>query len=150
MITADFIAYAARLNVSFKGQVAAEDLRGLVSKTITDIALSCVKAGSSLIGHIKCIAEVESGKFVACSVVSHDGKAKCLGELDGSHSLVIVINVLLYGLDREKVERIVFEQAKKVMASKDGKVELEDLAHEDARSCEHDENDHAHEHEHHH
>ena len=69
---------------------------------MTRIALDCVKAGTRLIGHIKCIAEVEAGKYIACSVTTPDGKPRCSGSFGiPSDKLEIVVNVLQYGLDKE-------------------------------------------------
>jgi hypothetical protein len=147
MITDDFTAYAGKVHIVFDKKHKAEDLKALVSQTISGIAVSCVDAGTRLIGHIKCIAEVESGKYVACSVVKHDGEAMCRGELsDGSKSLTLVINVLIYGLDKEKVEEIVMKIAKDQATRHGGHLEVEDLEyHDHSHQCEA-----VHEHEHDH
>ncbi|MDD1769988.1 MAG: hypothetical protein LUO79_02785, partial [Methanomassiliicoccales archaeon] len=102
MLAEDFTAFAGRIHVSFDEAKAPEELKGLVAATISGIANECFKAGTRLIGHIKCIAEVESGKYIACSVVSHETPAMCRGELSApSGSLDLVVNVLIYGLDKE-------------------------------------------------
>jgi hypothetical protein len=132
MITEDFTAYAGRIKVLYANPQKADDLKRVVSETMSKIAVGCVEAGTSLIGHIKCVAEVESGRYVACSVVTHDGAATCRGDLsDGSKSLSLVLNVLLYGLDKEKVEDIVIRMARDELGKNGGHVTLEDLEYHD-------------------
>jgi hypothetical protein len=145
MISDDFTAYAGKIHASFDRAQKADDLKGMVSTTISQIAKGCVEAGTRLIGHIKCIAEVESGKYIACSVVSHDAEAACRGELaDGSYRLDLVINVLIYGLDKEKVEGIVNATAHRVFEGHGARLEIEDLEFKDpSHQCE-DEHDHEH------
>ena len=73
----DFSACAARIRVTFKQPVQPAEMQRMVESLMTRIALDCVKAGTRLIGHIKCIAEVEAGKYIACSVTTPDGKPRC-------------------------------------------------------------------------
>ncbi|MGD1061172.1 MAG: hypothetical protein ABR879_06920, partial [Methanomassiliicoccales archaeon] len=103
------------------------------------------KAGSRLIGHIKCIAEDEGGKFIACSVVSHEIPATCRGELtSASRSLDLVVNVLIYGLDKEKVEGIVVKESLRVFRPAGGEVRFENLEFiESGHECDED-HEHAH------
>lgn len=116
----------------FRSALGPEELKAAVSETISGIAVDCVEAGTRLIGHIKCIAEVDSGRYVACSAVKHDGEAVCRGEFSGSaRNLTLVINVLLYGLDRERVEVIVLKRARSVARMHGGSAELEDLEYHD-------------------
>ena len=57
MLSEDFTAFAGRIHIRFERSLEAEALKKLVAATISGIASDCVKAGSRLIGHIKCIAE---------------------------------------------------------------------------------------------
>ena len=112
MMAEDFSACAAKVHVKFKTPIKPAEMQKLVEDLMTRIALDCVNAGTRLIGHIKCIAEVEQGKFIACSVTTHDGKPRCSGSFDTeSQKLEIVINVLQYGLDKETIEEIVNREA---------------------------------------
>jgi hypothetical protein len=147
MITDDFVAYAGKVHARFDQAKGADEIRSLVSRTISTVAQECMKEGASLIGHIKCIAEEDSGKFIACSVVSADSEAMCRGELDGgSKGLNIILNVLLYGLDKQKVERIVVRSAHSVIKGKGVHIEFEDLEFKDHEHCE-GEHEHGHDHE---
>jgi hypothetical protein len=144
MITDDFVAYAGKVHARFDRAKGADEIRSLVSSTISKVAKECMSEGAKLIGHIKCIAEVDSGKYIACSVVSAESEAMCRGELDGSSkSLNIILNVLIYGLDKKKVEEIVIRSAKVVFHGKGMHVEFEDLEFDEHDHCD---DDHEHEH----
>jgi len=147
MISEDFTAFAGRVHVRFKHPKTAEQIKNLVSEMISGIAKECVDAGTRLIGHIKCIAEVEDGKYIACSVVSHETPAMCRGELVGSsRTLDLVLNVLIYGLDKEQVERIVVKESRRIFERDGGGIRFENLEFIQAgHECDED-HDHAHEH----
>jgi hypothetical protein len=112
MMAEDFSACAAKVHVVFKQNVDPAEMQKMVESLMTRIALDCVKAGTRLIGHIKCIAEVEEGKYIACSVTTPDGKPRCTGSFGlESLKLDIVVNVLQYGLDKATLEDIVEKAA---------------------------------------
>jgi hypothetical protein len=137
MITDDFVAYAGKVHAHFDRAKEPDEIRSLVSSTISMVAKECMKDGAHLIGHIKCIAEVDSGKYIACSVVSAENDAMCRGELDGSSkNLNLILNVLIYGLDKPKVEAIVVRSAKSVFHGKSTHVNFENLEFEGHEHCE--------------
>lgn len=108
MMAPDFAAHAAKVHVHFTGQQTEQQLRQLVESLMSKITLDCVVRGTRLIGHVKCIAEVEKDRYLACSVVGHDGKARCSGGLGmPSDRLDLIINVLQYGLSNSALEEIV-------------------------------------------
>lgn len=93
------------------------------------IALDCVSEGTRLIGHIKCIAEIEPERYITCSVTGHDGKVRCSGSfVQTSNQLDLVINVLQYGLAKEVLVKIVDKEAPTAFGP-DATVTLEDLSH---------------------
>jgi hypothetical protein len=144
MITDDFVAYAGKVHAHFDRAKGPDELKSLVSNTISKVAKECMSDGARLIGHIKCIAEVDSGKYIACSVVSAENEAMCRGELDGSSkSLNLILNVLIYGLDKPKVEEIVVRCARSVFNGKGIHIDFEDLEFEGHDHCE---DDHEHDH----
>ncbi|MGD0818092.1 MAG: hypothetical protein ABR986_06790, partial [Methanomassiliicoccales archaeon] len=105
MMAEDFSACAARIHVTFRLQIQPAEMQKMVESLMTRIALDCVETGTRLIGHIKCIAEVEAGKYIACSVTTPDGKPRCSSSFGiASDKLEIVVNVLQYGLDKETIE----------------------------------------------
>jgi hypothetical protein len=135
MMAEDFSACAARVHVTFKQRIQPTDMQKFVESLMTRIALDCVTAGTRLIGHIKCIAEVETGKYIACSVTTTDGKPRCSSSFGiESDKLEIVINVLQYGLDKETIEGIV-EKAAIAGFGDVSKVTVEDLDDHQHDSC---------------
>ncbi len=146
MITDDFVAYAGKVHARFDSPKDPVELRSLVSRTISLVAKECMNDGARLIGHIKCIAEVDSGKYIACSVVSAENDAVCRGELEGSSkTLNLILNVLIYGLEKSKVEAIVVSSSRKVFKGNGTHVEFEDLEFEGHEHCE---EGHGHDHDH--
>ncbi len=144
MITDDFVAYAGKVHAHFDRAKGPDELKSLVSNTISKVAKECMSDGARLIGHIKCIAEVDSGKYIACSVVSAENEAMCRGELDGSSkSLNLILNVLIYGLDKPKVEAIVVRCARSVFNGKGMHIDFEDMEFQGHDHCE---DDHGHDH----
>lgn len=92
------------------------------------IALDCVTEGTRLIGHIKCIAEIEPERYMTCSVTGHDGKARCSGSFgQGSTHLDMVINILQYGLAKDVLVNILEKEAPSAFGT-DAKVTLEDVS----------------------
>jgi hypothetical protein len=112
MMAEDFSACASKVQITFDRPKQPEEMQMMVESLMTRIALDCVDAGTRLIGHIKCIAEVGPDKYIACSVTTPDGKPRCSNSfLIPSAKLEIVVNVLQYGLDRELIEDIVKKAA---------------------------------------
>lgn len=131
----DFSACAAKVHVAFKLGVDPAEMQRMVESLMSRIALDCVKAGTRLIGHIKCIAEVGTGKYIACSVTTPDGKPRCTGSFDvSSDRLEIVVNVLQYGLDKRTIEDIV-EKAAITGFGDVSRVTVEDLDEHDHDAC---------------
>ncbi|OPY31085.1 MAG: hypothetical protein A4E32_02069 [Methanomassiliicoccales archaeon PtaU1.Bin124] len=134
MMAEDFSAYAAKVHVEFVSIHDEKGVQSMVEALMSRIALDCVDQGTRLIGHVKCIAEIEKEKYLACSVVGHDGKARCSGGLGRSTDrLEMVINVLQYGLTTMTLEKIVKDRAPKAFGA-DAKVVVETIGKDE--SCE--------------
>jgi hypothetical protein len=128
VLAEDFAAHAARVNVTFLRPHSPEGMKEMVSRLMTSITLDCVEAGTRLIGHVKCIAEIGPERYLACSVTTHDGKVRCTGALEKeSQHLDLVINILQYGLEKTVLEAIIRERAPEAFA--DARVEVDDLDH---------------------
>jgi hypothetical protein len=131
MMAEDFSAHAAKVHVTFATAQTPEVMTDMVSTLMTRITLDCVDAGTRLIGHVKCIAEIEPERYLACSVTTHDGKVRCSGALEKrSAHLDLVINILQYGLDKQVLESIVVKRAPEAFGK--AKVVIEDI---DKDSC---------------
>ncbi len=138
-MTPDFSAYAARVSLIFDKPRTGSELQRIVETLMSRTAVECVEAGATLIGHIKCIAETKEGGHMTCSVTDMDGKARCRGDMGRkSEGVDIVINILLYGLDRSAVEEAFDHTLHHEMEEEGARIGVEDL----------DLHDHVHEHDH--
>lgn len=145
MITPDLTAFVAKMHLDFPEEASARDLERMVRGFMSEVSLDCVKAGVNLIGHIKCVAETPGEGYLACSVTGHDGRVKSKGTLEGSKSLDVVLNVILYGLEMDKVERIVEMEAESILSVNGTRITIEPIELEE----DHHDHDHDHDHEHH-
>lgn len=150
MITPDFSAYAVKVDVHFHGGVGPREIQARVEGLMSKIAIECVKAGAVLIGHIKCVVETPGKGFLAVSVTDADGKPYSRGGLEeGIKEMDVIVNVLLYGLPRQRIQELVDALAKKELSFPGAEIDVEDLekAHDHEHEHGHD-HDHDHEHEH--
>lgn len=153
MITPDFAAYAVGADLHLHEPVPSEELVRRVERLLTKIAIECVRAGADLIGHIKCIVETDGKGFLAVSVIDASGAPHTKGKLeDGIEEMEVIINVLLYGLKRSRIQEIVDPILMKELAMPGAHLSLEDLEKHEHEHCEgdheHEHCDHDHEHEH--
>ena len=106
--------YAAQLTVTAGPGGIAEPAR-LMAQMLTDIAERCESSGSSLIGHIKCHAEMATDAGVQtfhCNLTSLRLGARCSGDpgpLVPHGVMEMDLVVLVYGLARTALEQIVRE-----------------------------------------
>ena len=106
MLTNDFTAYAAKIGVTLKNPASADSIKKQLISFLSLVASECSDQGAYLIGHIKCIAESKEG-FYASSITAPTDAPMIKGEMeDGSLSFDIIVNVLLYGLDKLTVKQI--------------------------------------------
>ncbi|MCQ5376009.1 MAG: hypothetical protein NO474_05375 [Methanomassiliicoccales archaeon] len=144
MLTPDFSAYAAKVQITSDRLRAGSEMQRMIENLMSRSVIECVRAGASLIGHAKCIAESDSGHYLTCSVTDNDGKARCKGDLGTSFSRIeLVINILLYGLKRTQVEEIFNRVLQEEAKSQGFSVSVEDMEVHD-----HEEDHEHHEHEH--
>ncbi len=150
MITPDFAAYAVGADVHLHNGTSSAEMTRRIEGLLTKIALECMNEGADLIGHIKCIVETGGKGFLAVSVVDASGQPHTRGELqEGIKEMDVIINVLLYGLKRSKIQEIVDPLVRQELSVPGGHLTLEDLEkHEHAHGD--DGHGHAHEHDHEH
>ena len=126
MMAPDFAAHAARVRVRYSTLMKPQEIQEQISKMMSVIGLDLVAAGTRLIGHVKCVVEVEKDQYFACSVVGHDGKARCSGSVPhAARELDVIINALQYGLDKTQVAEIVDARARAAFGA--AQVTVEDL-----------------------
>jgi hypothetical protein len=148
MITPDFAAYAVGADVHLHDGTTSEELTKRIESLLTKIALECVNAGADLIGHIKCIVETDGKGFLAVSVVDASGQPHARGKLEeGIEEMDVIVNVLLYGLKRSKIQEIVDPLVRQELSVPGSHLVLEDL---EKHVHEHGDDGHDHDHEHKH
>lgn len=121
-------------HVTVDGGRAAEGPAPLVTRFLEDIARRCEEAGSTLIGHIKCHVETEGVGF-HCNLTSRRGGARCAGPAphiltappaaSSGLRLEMDLAVLVYGLERETIDRAVREALADVFQADGGEWTLE-------------------------
>ena len=150
MITPDFAAYAVGADVHLHDSAPPAELARRIEGLLTKIALECVKAGADLIGHIKCIVETDGKGFLAISVVDASGAPHTRGKLEeGIEEMDVIINVLLYGLKRSRIQEIVDPLVRQELSIPGAHLTLEDLEkHEHAHGDHDHDHEHGHEHDH--
>jgi hypothetical protein len=127
MISEDFSAFAIKAKVRLRTKMDPTALTDAVEKMMSAIALRCVASGTYLIGHIKSIAEIDDGSWIASSVTDLDGKVRSSGGFNSnSDELGVVINALQYGLKSDRLEAVVKEVVVEQL-SLIGHVEIEEI-----------------------
>ena len=138
MISEDFSAAALKAKVSLRTRMDPAELTGAVERMMNAIALRCVANGTYLIGHIKSIAEIGDGSWIASSVTDLDGKVRSSGAFSSSSDeLGVVINALQYGLKLDRLETVVKEAVLEQLSQID-EVEIEDIGEEHDHKGSHD------------
>jgi hypothetical protein len=138
MITEDFTGYGARIDIHLGRSMNGDELREMIERYMSRISLDCVDEGVKLIGHIKSITDTEDKGYLACSVTNHKGKVRSEGNLGDTSSLEMILNVMIYGLDMEIVERIVERRTSEYFASNGASFELEILEGEEDHDHDYD------------
>jgi hypothetical protein len=88
----------------------ADTWENLISEFMETLARRCHETGKGIIGHIKALALFPDGGYLRVSVVSPTVAAGVEGGVPmGCTELVLTLNVIVYGLERELLERITRE-----------------------------------------
>ena len=101
---------AQEVDLTFEVPLPADELYGRIDAFISALTSSLQDDGCKLIGHIKGLLEVEGNEHLFFSVTSFEEKASYKGELPHEISKAkLTINVIVYGVEQEGVERAVRE-----------------------------------------
>ncbi len=139
MITPDFTAFALRAHVHYPFPLSSRSIKEMMEEMMMEVTLECVREGADLIGHIKSVVETEGKGFLACSVVEPSGAVQTKGELgEGIDEIELLLNVLLYGLEREKVAEIAERTVRKELGANAAHLEMEDLEKKEAHEHHHE------------
>ncbi|NLK26050.1 MAG: hypothetical protein GX307_05700 [Euryarchaeota archaeon] len=128
MMTPDFSAYAVGVDVHLDCPVAPKEICSAIEDLLGHIARECDRAGATLIGHIKSVVETDGQGFLGVSVIDPTGEATFRGELqEGITQMDIIINVLLYGLTKDRLQGLVDPLVRKYLVFPGGEIELKGL-----------------------
>ena len=95
----------------------------LLGEYLETLARRCTEAGPCVIGHIKALALFADSGYVQISVVSTTLPAQVKGHVPaGCTELELSLNVIVYGLEHDLVERITSETAVHLAAQWRGEV----------------------------
>jgi hypothetical protein len=105
---------AQEVGLAFKVPLPADELHGRIDAFISALTSSLRDDGCQLIGHIKGLLEFEENEHLFFSVTSFEEKASYKGELPHEISKAkLTINVIVYGVEQESVERAIREGFKR-------------------------------------
>ena len=98
----------------------------LLGEYLETLARRCDETGTCVIGHIKALALFPGGGYVQVSVVSPALPANVNGNVPaGCTELELALNVIVYGLARDLVERVTRETAVHLADQWQGEVTIE-------------------------
>jgi len=104
----------------------ADKWENLISEFMEMIARRCHEAGKGMIGHIKALALFPDGGYLRVSIVSPTLPAGVEGNVPmDCTELVLILNVIVYGLERNALERLTRETADQVTQKWKGGVTIE-------------------------
>ena len=107
-------AYALQSKLSLPGPLSETDLRKGVDAFLSELTRSLREQGCRLIGHIKGIFEAGDKGHLFFSVTSFEQRTRFKGGLTGiAEKLDFALNVIVYGVGSERVERLVLEGLRK-------------------------------------
>jgi hypothetical protein len=102
------------------------DWESLIVEYLRTTARTCVKFDRCVIGHIKALALFPGGDYMQVSIIDPDLPAGVKGHIPPECTdLRLTLNVIVYGLDRDLVERIASETAIQIACQREGEVIIE-------------------------
>lgn len=103
-------AYTHCFDLPVAGESAPEAVAAKISESLRKISSELEKSGGELIGHIKAVAKSPGGGYLAFSVTAFGQTPDIKGRLPRKpQSLKIALNVIVYGVSRDIVEKIAAE-----------------------------------------
>jgi hypothetical protein len=105
---------------------ASEQWQTVLSDYLETLARTCDENGACIIGHIKALAVFPDNGYLQISVVSPKFPASIKGAVpSGCRELNLSLNVIVYGLEYELVERLTGETASHVAEMWKAEVNIE-------------------------
>ncbi len=116
------------INQRWTAFVPARSWDRLIADYLEGIARRCQEMGPCLIGHIKGLALFDDGGYLRVSVVSPGRPTQVEGRVPAeTTSLLLSLNVIVYGRDRKALERISREEAYHMTEKWKGGVKVEEI-----------------------
>ena len=104
----------------------ADRWENLISEFMETLARRCHEPGKGIIGHIKALALFPDGGYLRVSVVSPTLPAGVEGSVPmGCTELVLTLNVIVYGVERDALERSTRETANHLTKKWKGGITIE-------------------------
>jgi len=123
---ADLILEPYAVNQQWRFKSADVPREDSIAEYVEAIARSCEEAGECVVGHIKALALFPDGGLFQVSVVAPHLPASKSGSVPPPCAdLTLSLNVIVYGLERTVLERIVWEAADNVTKQWKGEVTIE-------------------------
>jgi len=105
-------AIAATAGGSLASPMGADDANSLFKKMLRDIAVGCVSAGSTMIGHIKANVRAND-ELLSMSSTTDDGNVRSRYVFTKDvKDYTMTVNVIVYGLERHKAAEILVSNAR--------------------------------------
>jgi hypothetical protein len=120
--------YAAYLHLSLDTVMPKKKWQKIVTHYLETLAQRCDETGECVIGHIKALALFADSQYLRVSVISSSHPASMEGNPPESFKeLKMTLNVLVYGLSRDAIQRLVHEAASDLNLMFRGHIALEPL-----------------------
>ncbi len=120
--------YAAHLHLSLDTVMSKKKWQKIVTHYLEALARRCDETGGCVIGHIKALALFADNQYLRVSVISSSHPADIEGNPPESFKeLKMTLNVLVYGLSRDVIQRLVYEAASDLNSPFKGHIALEPL-----------------------
>jgi hypothetical protein len=124
--------YAAEVYFQSRESVSSEEWGQILARFMECLADGCVKTGPCVIGHIKGLVRGPEKSYMRVSVTSESRPADLEGELPGKRDkLKLTINVIVYGLSRDSLDRITKDAADNLDLGSFESVEVKSISKKD-------------------
>lgn len=108
--------FTGHYHITYPGDSAPAESRVILEGFLEKLAEACISEGAEIIGHIKLLAMTPEGAYFRGSLTSTriPADVEAMG-VDVHRSLDISLVVLVYGLEKEKLEGTVLNEWSKLM-----------------------------------
>jgi hypothetical protein len=117
--------FSARIHFLLEAPMPSGQWQKILARYMEALARRCEEAGPCVIGHIKAVALFSENRYLRISVVSSSHPAEIGGKPpEIFNELNMTLNVLVYGLSRPVLHRLVKETAAAMETSFKGRISV--------------------------